>query len=184
MNQGVISTRYARALLKYVGEISDGDILCRQVMTLAKGLDDLLQLRALIESPAGVDDEEKVSLLRTSLGGEMHPSLEKFIRLVLENGRAKLFRQIFHSFTGMYFRSKGILRAKLVSTVPSENLEKALTAMVKEKTGCEVLIESSVDPELIGGFIFTVDDVRFDASVAGQLDTLRRQFIQKNKRII
>lgn len=184
MNQGVISTRYAKALLKYVGEIPDGDVLCCQVMTLAKALDELLQLRALIESPAGVDAEEKLHLLKSSLGGEMHPSLERFVCLVLQNGRAKLFRQIFHNFTGMYFRSKGILRAKLASTVPSEKLEKALTSMVKEKTGCEVVIDSSVDPELIGGFVFTVDDIRFDASVAGQLDTIRRQFTEKNKRII
>lgn len=184
MNQGVISTRYAKALLKYVGEISDGDILCTQVMTLAKALDNVLQLRSLVESPAGVDEDEKVNLLKASLGGEMHPSLEKFIRVVLQNGRGKLFRQIFHGFISMYFRSKNILRAKLVSTVPSEKLEKVLSDMVKEKTGCEVVIESSVDPELIGGFVFTVDDVRFDASVAGQIDTLRRQFIQKNKRII
>ncbi len=184
MNSGVIATRYAKALLKYVGEISDGEILCSQVMTLENALDKVLQLRALVENPAGVGVEEKLGLLKASLGGGMHPSLENFVRMVLQNGREKLFRQIFHGFVDMYFRSKNILRAKLVSTVPSEKLEKALTAMVKEKTGCDVLIESSVDPELIGGFVFTVDDIRFDASVSGQLDTLRRQFIQNNKRII
>lgn len=184
MNQGVIATRYAKALIKYVREIPDGDVVCRQVMTLEKALDEVLQLRMLVENPAGVSAEQKLSLMQASLGGTMDPSLEKFVCLVLDNGREKLFRQIFHGFVDMYFRSKGILRARLVSSVPSAKLEEALTGMVKKQTGCDVVIETSVDPELIGGFVFTVDDIRFDASVAGQLDTLRRQFIQNNKRII
>lgn len=184
MNTGVIATRYAKALLKYVGETTGGETVCSQVMTLEKSLDEVLQLRALVENPAGVGIGEKMELMKASLGGTMDPSLEKFVRLVLENGREKLFRQIFHGFVDMFFRSHGILRAQLVSTRPSEKLENALTAMVKDKTGCNVVIESSVDPELIGGFVFTVDGVRFDASVSGQLDSLRRQFIQNNKRII
>lgn len=184
MNQGVIAARYAKALLKYAGEISDGEILCSQVMTIEKALDEVLQLRTLIENPAGVSVAEKLALMKASLGGTMDPSLERFILLVLDNGREKLFRQIFHGFVEMFFTSRNILRARLVSSVPSEKLEKALASLVRKQTGCDVVIDTSVDPELIGGFVFTVGDARFDASVSGQLDTLRRQFIQNNKRII
>ncbi len=83
-----------------------------------------------------------------------------------------------------WFRSKKILRAKLTSVVPSARLEESLSRMVKQQTGCDVIIESTIDPQLIGGFVFTVDDVRLDASVSGQIEALRRQFIENTKRLI
>ena len=39
-------------------------------------------------------------------------------------------------------------------------------------------------PDLIGGFIFTINDLRIDASIRRQLDTLKKQFIEKNRRIV
>ncbi len=184
MNTGVVATRYARALLRYAGELPDGEELCREARALVKVLSETPQLRLAIETPSGVSVGEKLDLLKTSLNGSMNPSIEAFVRLVLRNGREKLLRLMLHNFVGQYFDSKNTLRAKLVTVVPSEKLEAALREMVVENTGFDVMIESSVDPNLIGGFVFTVENSRYDASVAGQLKTIHREFIENNKRII
>lgn len=51
-------------------------------------------------------------------------------------------------------------------------------------TGGEVRLEEKADPDIIGGLVLTVGDYRLDASVRGQLETLRKEFIDKNKRIV
>ena len=47
-----------------------------------------------------------------------------------------------------------------------------------------MLFEHRVDPSIIGGFIFEIDGLRLDASTAAQLKSVRRQFIEKNRRIV
>ena len=56
--------------------------------------------------------------------------------------------------------------------------------MVKQKTGDDVIIEVDVDPSIIGGFVFDIDDYLMDASIKRQLDIIREQFIERNRRII
>ena len=41
-----------------------------------------------------------------------------------------------------------------------------------------------VDPSLIGGFVFDIDDAIIDKSVSRQLELIREQFIEKNRRIV
>ena len=66
--------------------------------------------------------------------------------------------------------------------VPS--LETRLREVVERQTGCKLLLKTEVDPALIGGFVFEVDDLLLDASVSRQIDIIRRQFIEKNRRIV
>lgn len=64
------------------------------------------------------------------------------------------------------------------------SLESRLRELIGKETGCELLLETKVDPSLIGGFVFEVEDTVLDASVSRQLDFIRRQFIEKNRRIV
>ena len=64
------------------------------------------------------------------------------------------------------------------------SLESRLRELIGKETGCELLLETKVDPSLIGGFVFEVEDMILDASVSRQLDIIRRQFIEKNRRIV
>ena len=38
--------------------------------------------------------------------------------------------------------------------------------------------------DILGGFIFQIDDMRLDASVRQQFELIKKQFIEKNKRIV
>jgi len=41
-----------------------------------------------------------------------------------------------------------------------------------------------VDPSLIGGFVFDIENYLLDASIKRQLDRIREQFVERNRRII
>ena len=64
------------------------------------------------------------------------------------------------------------------------SLESRLRELIGKETGCELLLETKADPSLIGGFVFEVEDMILDASVSRQLDVIRHQFIEKNRRIV
>ena len=64
------------------------------------------------------------------------------------------------------------------------SLESRLRELIEKQTDCKLILKTEVNPSLIGGFVFEVEDTILDASVSRQLDIIRRQFIEKNRRIV
>ena len=185
MNDSIIRTRYADALVKYVQETGNGESVCKQAEKLARVLRDVPDLSRMISAKDVVPNAKKRALLRTALGEPLTPELMRFINLLLENGRIGSLRMILLDFTDRYRRSLGLRKAHLkVAVPPSEELLARLAALVKERTGDEAVIEVEVDPSLIGGFVFDIDDAIIDKSVARKLELIKLQFIEKNRRIV
>ena len=158
MNTGIIASRYATALLRYTQETGGGERVCAQA-------------RRLLDHP-----EQNP--------GPLEPELERLVRLLVKNGRIEDAKFILRSFVAMYYRSRGIQVVQLTTVVPSEELEQRLRPVLEKQLGREVLIESKVDPELLGGFTLEVGDYLLDASVRRQIETIRRQFVISNNRIV
>lgn len=184
MNTGVIASRYALALFRFATAQGDASMVCRQSGTILKAISSLPELRHIIENPVAVEAGVKLSLLETAAGETLAPSLRSFLTLVNKKGRVAALRLILYDFRRLYFKAHNIIFGKLVTVVPSPELEQSIKRLVKERTGCALSLETTVDESLIGGFVFTLEDKRIDASVSRQLRTLHRQFSQKNKRIV
>ncbi|MBO5595706.1 MAG: ATP synthase F1 subunit delta [Bacteroidales bacterium] len=186
MNRAIVITRYARALVRYVRDNGHGDIVCSEAQTLLAALNSVPDLLRMVEAAGDVvSDFDKKKLLQSALGNRMSPDLSRFLTLLNKNGRMELVQDILRDFVDMYHRSVGIRKAHLTTvSEPSERLLQRLKALVKSKTGDDVIIEVDVDPSLVGGFVFDIDDYLLDASVKRQLDLIREQFIERNRRII
>ena len=176
MNTGIIASRYADALLKYVKETGEGEVVCRQTEILEEALRTSPELVRFLESPA---------LLQKALGEEKTTaSLEKFLLLVIRQDRIPYLRYILHYFRMRWCESIGVSPAKLVVSTPSPELEERIKGIFNDFTGRKLELKTSVDPSIIGGFIFEVADKRIDASISRQLEELRREFIEKNGRVV
>ena len=158
MNTGVISVRYASALLKLTQESGRGNQVC-------------LQIRQMLDNPDSVPQP-------------IEPDIEKLLALLQKNGRTGFLKFIFSSFVRMYYKSVGIRLAHLTSAVQTEGLEDKIRTLLEKQTGEKVLMDSKVDPGIVGGFIVEVDDYILDASVARQLELIRRQFASQNKKMV
>lgn len=206
MNTGIIATRYATALLKLVEETGSGELVAAQVQVIEKALDEVPDFRRAVDDPA-VAAVRKISLFEASLKDSMAQELHKFLELLIRNGRIGDVRLVLTTFVTEYYRSRHIKRARLVvadpalldpeptpsDPVPVEGslrqpqrpaLESRLRDLVEKQTGCRLILKTEVNPSLIGGFVFEVEDTVLDASVSRQLDFIRRQFIEKNRRIV
>lgn len=158
MNTGLIASRYANALLLLTKESGRGEQVCEQI-------------RGILASP---DD----------MPAEFEPDLEKLIALLKKNGRLEYLKFVLRSFVSLYFSSEGICLATLTTAIPAPGLGKKLCNLVTGLTGYRIVLDSRVDPSIIGGFVLDVDDNLFDASVRTQIETIRREFIEKNTRIV
>ena len=185
MNTSIIVDRYARALLKYVQETGRGGAVCIQAERVQAAMVSLPELRRLLLSHDVVTDDEKIGLLRSSLDGAPEPELDRFFNLLAAKGRLGLTGEMLHRFVELYYRLVGVRRAYLkVVNQPSEEFMHKLSDLVRELTGDEAMIDVEIDPSIIGGFVFEIDDYLMDASVARQLELIRQQFIEKNRRIV
>lgn len=199
MNTGIIATRYATALLKLVEETGSGETVAAQVQAIEKALDEVPDFRRAVVDPA-VAAVQKISLFEASLKDSMAQELHKFLELLIRNGRIGDVRLVLTTFVTEYYRSRHIKRARLVvadpallDPVPVEGslrqaqrltLESRLRDLIEKQTGCRLILKTEVNPSLIGGFVFEVEDTVLDASVSHQLDIIRRQFMEKNRRIV
>ena len=73
---------------------------------------------------------------------------------------------------------------ELVRGSVEETLNELKALILKRYRGRTVEFNTKVDPDIIGGGILEIGYWRIDASIAGQLKRVKKQFIEKNRRIV
>lgn len=180
MNSGLLASRYASALERYSceqGQSGECYANARQLLALIPSIEEYLRKPL----PA----ETKTEILSRALPGRCD-SFGRFLLLVVSHRREMYLRRILQSYIAEYKKDRGIADARLtVASEPSEELLGKLRKLTLASCGAtSVDIEVTVDPDIIGGFVYTVADKRLDASVKRQLSELRKAFETNNKRII
>lgn len=186
MNTGIISSRYSRALLRFAEDQGETEAVLKEAKTLEKALLQSAALHRYLSDPSGVTPSQKMALLWAALGKkDISATMEKFLRLLIHNNREAELRFILHSFIDRYYKSRGIRFATLTTAVEaSPELEKKIQSMAESLFGGTFVVDKKVDPSILWGMIFTVEDFRLDASVSSRLRALKKEFNEKNSRIV
>lgn len=175
MDEGIISVRYARALLKGSVQADVEDKVYREMRTLAQSFLNVPQLRPTIDNPM-LPKARKQELLATACGGTPCALTESFIQLVLKEERENMIQFMASSFITLYRKRKHIISGKLTTAAAvSPDTARRVRQMVERKTNETVEFEAEVAPDLIGGFILEYDTYRMDASVKQKLATVLSQ---------
>ena len=175
MELGVISVRYARALLKSALEQKMEDKVYQEMQTLSKCYLQVPELRQTIDNPM-LDNGKKESLLVTACGGDISSLTRRFISLVMAEGRESALQLMAASYITLYRKQKNITRGKLITAVAvTPEIERKMRQRVESRTQGTVEFQTEVDPEIIGGFILEYDTYRMDASIQNQLRQILTQ---------
>ena len=175
MDIGVISVRYARALLKSATEAKIEDAVYTEIQQLAKSYVEVPQLRFTIDNPM-LSKDKKEALLLTAVGEKPSDLTKTFIKLVLKEDRERVMQFIANSYVTLYRQQKNVIRGRLITAAAvSPATEQKMRQMVEGKTNGTVEFESEVDPDIIGGFILEYDTYRMDASVKTKLNSILTQ---------
>jgi F-type H+-transporting ATPase subunit delta len=172
MDIGVISVRYARALLKSATDQKLEEKVYQEMMTIAKSYLEVPQLRQTIDNPMLSKDKKKMLLL-TAVGEKPSELTKSFIQLVLKEDRENVMQFMANSYITLFRKQKNVIRGKLTTAARvSAQTEQKMRQMVESKTNGTVEFETEVNPDIIGGFILEYDTYRMDASVKTQLNNI------------
>ena len=175
MDIGVISVRYARALLKSAIDQKLDEQVYHEMQLLAKSYIDVPQLRQTIDNPMIAKDKKQI-LLTTAAGPLASQLTQSFIALVLKEDRENVIQFMANSYITLYRKQKNVIRGKLTTAARvSAETEQKMRQMVESKTHGTVEFETEVNPDIIGGFILEYDTYRMDASVKSKLNTILSQ---------
>ena len=173
MDIGVISVRYARALLKSAVDANIEESVYQEMMLMARSFVEVPELRQTIDNPM-LSKDKKEMLLLTAIGGKQASQLSQaFVALVLKEDRENMIQFMANSYVTLYRKQKNIIRGKLTTAVAvSPAMEQKMRRMVESKTQGTVEFETEVNPNIIGGFILEYDTYRMDSSVKSQLNSI------------
>jgi F-type H+-transporting ATPase subunit delta len=172
MDIGVISVRYARALLKSATDAKIEQQVYAEMQQIAKSYIEVPQLRSTIDNPM-LSKDKKQALLLTAAGRKPSDLMKVFIGLVLKEDRESVMQFIANSYVTLYRQQKNVIRGRLITAAAvSPETEQKMRQMVESKTNGTVEFESQVNPDIIGGLILEYDTYRMDASVKTKLNSI------------
>ena len=175
MDIGVISVRYARALLRSATDAKIETDVYKEMQTLAASFAKVPQLRQTIDNPM-LSKDTKQTLLLTAVGENPCELTKAFISLVLKEDRENVMQFIANSYVTLYRQQKNVIRGRLITAAAvSPATEQKMRQMVEDKTNGTVEFETEVNPDIIGGFILEYDTYRMDASVKSKLNSILNQ---------
>ncbi len=166
-----VARRYAEAVLQ----------LAREQDTVEQWAGDLAYLAEVLGRPEihrAVDNprvpfEEKARLIAAALDG-CGPLLFNLARLLVRRGRADVAPELSEEYAALRERLEGVRRFHVTTAIPLRNEESTrLRARLAEAARAPVLLETRVDPSIIGGMIVQAGDQLVDGSVRTKLKAMR-----------
>jgi len=177
MNESQISVRYAKALFQSAAEQKKLDAVYED-MELLSDTCRLEDFQYMLTMPS-LQVSQKCQLIDALFKKHLSELSLSMINLVIKNKREIYLSGIARNFSDLFRKSKGIKTASLVTAAPVEDTSmKAIRDLIKKAYDSDVELSSSVDEDVIGGFVLTIEDLQYDASVASSLKKLKKQLLQ------
>jgi len=173
MNESQISVRYAKALFQSALEQHQLDSVYNdmEVLTNTCKLEDF---QYMLVVPT-LQPSQKIRLMGSLFEKHFSKLSISLINLVIENKRETYLPGIARNYRDLYRKEKGIRTATLITAQPVDD---SVMELIRKAYDAEVELSSSVEEHIIGGFVLTIEDMRYDASVETNLRKIKKQLFQ------
>ena len=176
-----IADVYAQALLDAAQSAGQIDAVLDEFDALVSELLDRYPRWEEILGSALVSVEEKDGLLNRVLAGRVSPLLMNFLKVVSRHGRLDCLRAVHRRLRVLDDQRRGRIPVVLTTPVPVDAAAaRQIAENLRGMLGGEPIIQWVTDPDLIGGAVLRVGDTVYDGSVAGQLEQLRQQILERS----
>jgi F-type H+-transporting ATPase subunit delta len=171
------SIRYAKAILGLAQDQKAEEAVAKDMDGIVKTVANSKDLRLMLNSPIIKAEVKKEALQKVFTG--MNAVSNGLIDALITNKRINLLDNIAADYAILFDESQGKQHAVVTTAVPlTDALRNKVLAKVNDLTDNEVIIENKIDESIIGGFILRIGDMQYNASIANQLNNLKRSFSQ------
>ena len=132
-------------------------------------------LASMLDTP-NMTHQQRSEILEKVAGDRLDDQGRNFVRLISENNRVDLMRDIAGIFDGLKMEAEGEIEAQVTTAfeLTGEQSDKIAGALAK-RLNRKVRIISTVDSDLLGGAIIRAGDLVIDGSVKGRLAKMSTQ---------
>jgi len=177
MNESQISVRYAKALFQSASEKEIVERVYKDMELLSNSCkQEEFQYMLLVPT---LQPSQKVKLVETLFKDHICDTSMSLINLVIKNKRDVYLPDIARNFRDFYKKAMKISSASLLTADPVEDVALIkIKEMLAETFDARVELSTEVDKKVIGGFVLTIEDMQYDASVSTSLKKFRKQLLQ------
>ncbi|MDT0689643.1 ATP synthase F1 subunit delta [Salegentibacter sp. F188] len=167
--------RYAKAIISLAGDNNVTKDVKNDMDTIVQTIAGSSDLKNMLKSPV-IKDSVKRSALKEIFKDANGVTLGAF-DILIENGRINNLDAVAKQYLKLYHNTSGLQEAIVTTAVPySVELSGKIQDKIKELTGAGAIVKNVIDESMIGGFILRIGDLQYDASIARNLDNLKRKF--------
>ncbi len=112
----------------------------------------------------------------------MKTSTTNFLKVLVDNGREEILEEVLARYEGLVKEHLGRIEVEVTTAVElSEDQRGRLKERLGEVLeGREIILETNVDSELIGGAVFRYGGRMMDGSIRGRLESLREGMLERS----
>lgn len=178
MNESKIVVRYAKALFEFADDKNKLDIVKKDIDYI-RSLCEVKEFKEILDTPI-IQPSKKQYIIHNIIKDNICEETLNFINLITKNRREKYLPGILRKFIADYYKNKNIKPAILTTSIEiEEKLRNRIINVIKSVYKTEVIVEDRIDPSIIGGFILTVEDQQYDASVASKLKDFNYKLVHE-----
>ncbi|GAA3588143.1 ATP synthase F1 subunit delta [Flavivirga amylovorans] len=167
--------RYAKAVLSLASDQKTAEAVNNDMKLIADTIAESQDLNDTLQSPVISSSVKKAVLLEVFKKSDK--TTLSLIDTLVNNNRIDILGHVALKYNQLFDQSKGIELATVTTAVAlTADLEKKVLAKAKELTGKDVEVENIIDESILGGFILRIGDIQYNASIANQLNKLKREF--------
>ena len=166
---------YGQSLYTLAAEENLTDELMEEMTAVRNLLEQNPDYITLLSEPS-IPKKVRLQLLDDAFRGQVQPYLLNFLKILVENGKLRMFSETCRVFRASYNRDHGIAEAVITSAVAlSGEQTQQLQMRLEKMSGKKVILVQKLDPKVLGGLRVELEGKLLDGTVMGRLNDLRKR---------
>ncbi|KRM22368.1 ATP synthase F1 subunit delta [Latilactobacillus graminis] len=173
LDKYAVGQRYAKALLSLAEQEQQFESIHEEIQALETIFNGNPKLGAVLTDTT-LSGLKRRELLK-KLVGEFSTLMQHFLSLVFDYQRMAEMPYIIAAYEDLYDHKMGIAHAKVTSAVAldDEQITKISQSFAKREGLNRVLVESVIDPDIIGGIVLESNHKVIDGSIKHGLEQIK-----------
>jgi F-type H+-transporting ATPase subunit delta len=170
---------YAEALFEAAQERDELEGVLEDLQEFKKALEESEELRLFFYG-GQVPEREKRRAIDALTEG-MALSSRNFLKILSDNGREEILEEVLLRYEELVKEHLGRVEVEVTTAVEltDEELDRIKERLGRSLEGRDVILQRSVDPNILGGAVFRFGGRMVDSSVRGRLQGLREEMLER-----
>jgi F-type H+-transporting ATPase subunit delta len=171
---------YAEALFEAAREREELEEVLEDLKEFVEALHESEELQLFFYGGQIPEREKRRAI--DALTEDMALSTRNFLKILSDNGREEILEVALLRYEELVKEHLGRIEVEVTTAVElsDEELDRLRERIGKILEGREVILHTSVSPELLGGAVFRFGGRMLDSSVRGQLLSLREEMLERS----